>query len=95
MSEDVIFVTKDISCEFKCKLDERKCNLDQWWNNDICPCKCKSHHICEKEYVWDTALWSCGNGQYLTNIMYDSVIMCDDIIDVEAESCNEETNLNE
>ena len=56
VSEDVIFVTKDISCEFKCKLDERKCNLDQWWNNDICPCECKSHHICEKEYVWDTAL---------------------------------------
>ena len=51
VSEGVIFVTKDISCEFKCKLDERKCNLDQQWNKDICPCECKSHHICEKEYV--------------------------------------------
>ena len=23
-----------ISCECKCKFDGRKCNLDQWWNND-------------------------------------------------------------
>ena len=27
--------TKDI-CECKCKFDGRKCNLDQWWNNDKC-----------------------------------------------------------
>ena len=27
--------------------------------------------------------------------MYDSVIMCDEIIDAEAKSYNEETNLNE
>ena len=27
--------------------------------------------------------------------MYDSVIMCDEIIDVEAKSYNKETNLNE
>ena len=27
-------LTKHISCEFKCKLDGRKCNSDQLWNND-------------------------------------------------------------
>ena len=27
-------LTKDISCECKCKFDERKCNSDQWWIND-------------------------------------------------------------
>ena len=44
---------KLISCEFKCRIDETKCNLDRWWNNDKCQCecKCKKHHICEKDYI--------------------------------------------
>ena len=34
-------LTKHISCECKCKLDGRKCNSNQWWNqiqinNDKC-----------------------------------------------------------
>ena len=29
-------LTKHISCEWKYKFDERKCNSDQWWNNDKC-----------------------------------------------------------
>ena len=29
-------LTKDISCECKCKFDGRKCNSDQWWNNNKC-----------------------------------------------------------
>ena len=28
--------TKHIPCEFKCKFDGRKCNSDQWWNNNKC-----------------------------------------------------------
>ena len=28
--------TKHISCECECKLDGRKCNSDQWWNNEKC-----------------------------------------------------------
>ena len=27
-------LTKAISCECKCKFDGRKCNSNQWWNND-------------------------------------------------------------
>ena len=27
---------KHISCECNCKFDERKCNPNQWWNNDKC-----------------------------------------------------------
>ena len=26
--------TKHLSCECKCRFDGRKCNSDQWWNND-------------------------------------------------------------
>ena len=29
-------LTKHISCECKYKFDGRKCNLEQWWNNDKC-----------------------------------------------------------
>ena len=29
-------LTKDISCEFKCKFYGRKCSSNQWWNNGKC-----------------------------------------------------------
>ena len=44
-------LTKHISCECECKFDGRKCNSDQWWNNDKCRCECKKLHVCEKGYV--------------------------------------------
>ena len=27
-------LTKHISCECKCRFDGRKCNSNQWWNNN-------------------------------------------------------------
>ena len=39
-------LAKHISCECKCKFDGRKCNSDQWWNNDKCSCECKKRHVC-------------------------------------------------
>ena len=35
-------LTKHISCKCKCKFDEKKCNSNQWWNNDECWCECKT-----------------------------------------------------
>ena len=29
-------LTKHISCECKCKFDSRRCNSDQWCNNNKC-----------------------------------------------------------
>ena len=29
-------LTKHVSCECKCKFDERKHKSDEWWNNDKC-----------------------------------------------------------
>ena len=29
-------LTKHISCKFKCRFHGRKCNSNQWWNNDKC-----------------------------------------------------------
>ena len=41
-------VTTHISCECECKFDGRKCNSDQWWNNDKCWCTYKKRHVIEK-----------------------------------------------
>ena len=35
-------LTNHISCECKCRFDGRKCNSDQWWNNNKCRCECKN-----------------------------------------------------
>ena len=29
-------LTKHVSCKCKCRFDGRKCNSDQWWNNNKC-----------------------------------------------------------
>ena len=46
--------------------------------------------ICES-YFWNPAACSCKNGKYLASIIDDSVITCDEIIDAEAKSYDEET----
>ena len=74
-------LTKHMSCECKCRFDVRKCNSDQWWNNDKCPCDCKKGHVCEKDYVWNPATCNRENGKHLASIMNDSVIKCDEIIE--------------
>ena len=67
-------LTKHISCECKARFDERKCNSDQWWNNDKSKCKCKVDHVCEKDYVCNPSACSFENGKYLVSIMDDLVI---------------------
>ena len=82
-------LTKHMSCECKCKFDGTKCNSDQWWNNNKCWCDCKKHCICEKDYVQNSVTCNCENGKYLASNMDDSVIICEEIIDIK------ETNFNE
>ena len=85
------------SCECKCKFDGRNCSSDQWWNNDKCQCGCKNV-VYVKKIVSNHATCNCESGKHLANIMDDSAIMCDEII----ESClklspidnKEETNFN-
>ena len=46
-------------------------------NNNKCRCECKKHyqhHICEKDYIWNSATCICNNGKYLASIIVDSVI---------------------
>ena len=78
-------LTKHISCKCKCKFDGRTCNSNQWWNNHKCRCECKKHQICEKDYIWNPATYSCKNEKYLASVIDDSVVTCDEIIDADAE----------
>ena len=79
-------LTKDISCECKCKIDGTKCNSNQWWNSKKCWSECKKMHVCERYYVWNPATFNLVNGKYLANIMDDSMIIFDEVI----KSCYEE-----
>ena len=80
-------LTKDISCKCKCSVGGKKCNSDQWWNNDKCRCEWEKNHVYEKDYVWNPATCLCENGKYLASIMDDSTIICDEVI----KSYDEET----
>ena len=75
-----IILTKHKSSECKCKFDERKCNSDQWWNNDKCWCECKKRYVCEKYCVWNPVACNFEVEKYLASIMDDSAITCDEII---------------
>ena len=61
-------LTKHTSCKYKCKFDGRKCSSDQWLNSDKCRCKCRKHHLYEKDYIWNPFACSCKNGKYLASI---------------------------
>ena len=74
-------LTKQISCECKCKFHARKCNSDQWWKSNKCWCECKKHNVCEKDYIWNPATCNCENEKYLANILENSTITCDEIIE--------------
>ena len=32
-----------VSCKCKCRFDGKKCNSNQWWNNNKCRCECKKN----------------------------------------------------
>ena len=48
-----------------------------------------------EKYIWNPSTCSCEKGKYLAIIVDDSAITCDEIIDGEARSYDEETNFNE
>ena len=67
-------------CECKFKFDGRKCNSEQWWNNDKCQCECKNRHVCNP--AWNPATCNFENGKYLASILDNSAILCDEVIEL-------------
>ena len=88
-------LAKHISCKCNCKFDNRKCNLNQKWNNDKCRCKCKKHYIYEKDYIWNPATCSRKNGKYIASIIDNSVITWDEVIDAQVETKTVTTSFDE
>ena len=74
-------LTKHISCKCKCRFDGRKCNSEQWLNNNKCRCECKKRHVCEKDHAWNPATCNCKNRKYSASIMNNSTMACDKIIE--------------
>ena len=75
-------LAKRISYECKCKFDGRKCILNRRWNNDKCQYECKNpreYNAQERKIIWNPTTCNCGNVEYLTSTIDDSVIMCDEI----------------
>ena len=71
-------LTKHLSCECKCKFDVNVIQI----NGVIiikCQCECKKIRVCEKDYIWNLVTRICENGKYLTSIMDDSAITCDEV----------------
>ena len=64
-------------------MDRKKCNSNQIWNNDKCRCECKNPRkiVCDKGHIWDSATSSCENGRYARDIIDDSVITCNKILE--------------
>ena len=58
--------------------------MNQKWNKDKCFYEHKNlteHNACEKDYIWNSAAFSCQNGEYVGSIIDHSVITCDEIIE--------------
>ena len=66
-------------------------HTNQKWNNDKCRCECKKYQIFEKAYIWNPASSSYKNSKYLASSIDNSLIICEEIIDAEANSYDEET----
>ena len=82
-------LTNDSSYKCKCKFDDKKCNSNQWWNNDKCWCECKKVHVwCEKDYIWNPSRCICEKEKYFASIMDDSIIICDKVIELYDKSKN-------
>ena len=84
-------LTKYISCKYYFKFDGRKFNSDQKWNSNEFQCECKNlkeHHVCKKHYIWNPAAYSCENGKYVGNIIDNSVITCEKIVNITTTTKN-------
>ena len=75
----ITVINQSYVCKYK--FDGKKCNSDQWLNNDKYRYECKKHHVCEKDL--NPAACSCENGKYLASIMNDSAITCNEIMILE------------
>ena len=64
--------------------DSKKSKSNQKWNKNKSSCECKNpeeHSVSEKGYFWNPATCSSENGKYVGNIIGDSIVIWEEIID--------------
>ena len=84
-------LTKDISCQCKSRFDQKnviQINSGTTINVDVSVINIL---YVKKKNILNPATCSCENGKYSKSTMDDSAITCDEIIEAEAKSNNEET----
>ena len=75
-------ITKNISCNCKCKFNSTVSNSKQKWNNKTYQDECNNYHKGKKVYSWNPTTCMCDNSNYLKSIADSSVVACDEIISV-------------
>ena len=79
---EVKTLVKQISCDCKCNFNSTTCDSNQKWNNNKCLCKCKKYPPCKKDFSWNPNICICKNSRYFKSAVDNSVIVCDQIINV-------------
>ena len=57
-----------------------------------CHCTCKKYQSCKKDYSWNPSICICDNSRYLKCIVDESVIVCDEIVNVKDSASTNVTN---
>ena len=53
-------IVKNISCNWKCRFNVKKCNVTQKWSKSRCEYKEPlKQHICKKDCIWKPSICSC------------------------------------
>ena len=73
---------KHILCDCKCKFNSKTINSNQKWNNDKFQCECKWYHARKEDYSWNPSARICVNSRYLKRIADESVVVCDEVINI-------------
>ena len=77
-------------------MEENVIQINVGISNNIDVSQCEKWHVCEKDYIWNPATCSYGNGKYLASIMDNSAIPRDEITESYEEGTKTvSTNFNE
>ena len=72
---DLININSLIHANKNVKFVRKNFNSNQIWNNGKCQCECKNYSI------WNPGICTCKNCKYLENVIDDSVVISDEILE--------------
>ena len=73
---------KHILCDCEYKFNSKTINSNHKWNNDKFQCECKWYHARKEDYSWNPSALICVNSRYLKSIADESVVVCNEVINV-------------